>query len=612
MSMRKSNSVVAAEVAAAGRTLQTHIPEEVSLVQSIENYRLGKTIGKGNFAKVKVAVHIPTGVEVAVKIINKSTLADDALSKLWREVRIMKQLNHPNIVKLFEVIDTEDILYLVLEYASGGEVFDYLVAHGRMREREARQKFRQIVSAVEYCHRLNIVHRDLKAENLLLDKDMNIKLADFGFSNYYEEGTKLDTFCGSPPYAAPELFQGKEYDGPEVDIWSLGVILYTLVSGSLPFDGETLKELRERVLRGRYRIPFYLTPSCEQLLKQLMVLVPARRISLRKCMENDWMNDGCPQLEPHENLPEELRDEARLQKMETWGFHRQAVIESVAENKCDHASAVYFLLEKAKMVRTYSEPAPVPEVQTRPTSELVTGAIQVDLTAKPPQTNQTKNSATTPTAQPVAKPGPPEKMKLRRRHTDNNVEVVNKRHSIAGDMKHNPHRGPPRGPAQGQRPNGIKPRDRRSTEPPLQDHEILPNQGQNGNDESPEPGNLRRGTQFMHSLRRRFSRAAIQPPVQEAPKPRSLRFAFSVSSTSAKSAESMMESLRKVLTANEVNFQKSDPFTLVCNHGSVQFEMEVCKLPRLNMHGVRHKRISGQSLGYKNICSKILGELELQ
>lgn len=128
--------------------------------------------------------------------------------QLFREVRIMKMLDHPNIVKLFQVIETEKTLYLVMEYASGGEVFDYLVLHGRMKEKEARAKFRQIVSAVQYCHQKKIIHRDLKAENLLLDSEMNIKIADFGFSNEFTPGNKLDTFCGSPPYAAPELFQG--------------------------------------------------------------------------------------------------------------------------------------------------------------------------------------------------------------------------------------------------------------------------------------------------------------------------------------------------------------------------------------------------------------------
>ncbi|XP_029569172.1 MAP/microtubule affinity-regulating kinase 3 isoform X7 [Salmo trutta] len=287
----------------------------------VGNYRLLKTIGKGNFAKVKLARHILTGREVAIKIIDKTQLNPNSLQKLFREVRIMKILNHPNIVKLFEVIETERTLYLVMEYASGGEVFDYLVAHGRMKEKEARAKFRQIVSAVQYCHQKHIVHRDLKAENLLLDADMNIKIADFGFSNEFTMGNKLDTFCGSPPYAAPELFQGKKYDGPEVDVWSLGVILYTLVSGSLPFDGQNLKELRERVLRGKYRIPFYMSTDCENLLKRFLVLNPAKRGTLEvredsenQIMKDRWINAGSEEdeLKPFVEPEEDITDQKRI------------------------------------------------------------------------------------------------------------------------------------------------------------------------------------------------------------------------------------------------------------------------------------------------------------
>ncbi|ESO02651.1 hypothetical protein HELRODRAFT_66187 [Helobdella robusta] len=271
----------------------------------IGKYRLIKTIGKGNFAKVKLAKHIPTGQEVAIKIIDKTQLNTSSLQKLFREVKVMKCLNHPNIVKLYEVIQTERTVYLVMEYASGGEVFDFLVAHGKMKEKEARAKFRQIVSAVQYCHKKLILHRDLKAENLLMDGDFNIKIADFGFSNEFSHGSKLDTFCGSPPYAAPELFQGrKKYDGPEVDVWSLGVILYTLVSGSLPFDGQNLKELRERVLRGKYRIPFYMSTDCENLLRKMLAINPSKRSNLEAIMNDPWMNIGyendklVPYIEP--------------------------------------------------------------------------------------------------------------------------------------------------------------------------------------------------------------------------------------------------------------------------------------------------------------------------
>ncbi|XP_038829846.1 MAP/microtubule affinity-regulating kinase 4-like [Salvelinus namaycush] len=318
----------------------------------IGNYRLLKTIGKGNFAKVKLARHILTGKEVAIKIIDKNQLNPTSLQKLFREVRIMKGLNHPNIVQLFEVIETENTLYLIMEYASGGEVFDYLVSHGRMKEKEARAKFRQIVSAVHYCHLKNIVHRDLKAENLLLDADSNIKIADFGFSNEFTMGNKLDTFCGSPPYAAPELFQGKKYDGPEVDIWSLGVILYTLVSGSLPFDGQNLKELRERVLRGKYRVPFYMSTDCEGILRRFLVLNPTKRCTLEQIMNDKWINSGYDgeELKPHIEPLEDHNDGSRIEVMVGMGYTRDDIKDALTTRKYNELTATYLLLGRMNEV----------------------------------------------------------------------------------------------------------------------------------------------------------------------------------------------------------------------------------------------------------------------
>ncbi|XP_066550978.1 MAP/microtubule affinity-regulating kinase 3a isoform X14 [Amia ocellicauda] len=354
----------------------------------IGNYRLLKTIGKGNFAKVKLARHILTGREVAIKIIDKTQLNPTSLQKLFREVRIMKILNHPNIVKLFEVIETEKTLYLVMEYASGGEVFDYLVAHGRMKEKEARAKFRQIVSAVQYCHQKHIVHRDLKAENLLLDADMNIKIADFGFSNEFTMGNKLDTFCGSPPYAAPELFQGKKYDGPEVDVWSLGVILYTLVSGSLPFDGQNLKELRERVLRGKYRIPFYMSTDCENLLKRFLVLNPAKRGTLEvredsenQIMKDRWINAGCEEdeLKPFVEPELDISDQKRIDIMVGMGYSRDEIHESLARMKYDDITATYLLLGRKSSELEASDSSSSSNLslaKVRPSSELNNGTVQ--------------------------------------------------------------------------------------------------------------------------------------------------------------------------------------------------------------------------------------------
>lgn len=313
--------------------------------QVIGQYRLIKTIGKGNFAKVKLARHLPTDRLAAIKIIDKTKLTTSSLQKLFREVRIMKSLNHPNIVKLYEVIENEKCLFLVMEYASRGEIFDYLVANGRMKEKDVRSKFRQILSAVHYCHQKDIVHRDLKAENLLLDRDLNIKIADFGFSNEFKPGFKLDTFCGSPPYAAPELFQGKKYDGPEVDVWSMGVILYTLVSGSLPFDGSNLKELRERVLKGKYRVPFYMSSECENFLKKFLVINPSKRMTLENAMKEKWTNvgyEGC-ELEPYKETPLVL-DENRVAAMVKMGIGKGQIEESLNLLRFDRVYATYHLL----------------------------------------------------------------------------------------------------------------------------------------------------------------------------------------------------------------------------------------------------------------------------
>ncbi|TPP64577.1 Serine/threonine-protein kinase MARK2 [Fasciola gigantica] len=336
----------------------------------VGRYKLIKTIGTGNFAKVKLAEHLLTGKEVAIKIIDKTDLSSSSRRKLSREVRLMKVLNHPNIVRLLEIIDTEKIMYLVMEYEKGankiftliriiptficlqpvlaqGELYEYLFDNGRMTEKLAREKFRQILSAVQYCHQKRIVHRDLKTENLLLDADLNIKLADFGFANEFHEGTKLNTFCGSPPYAAPELFRGKEYDGPEVDVWSLGVILFKLVSGALPFDGRSLSELRDRVLRGRYRIPFYMSTECEKLLKKMLVVNPVKRHSVEAIMKDPWVNIGYADdpLVPYVEPKPDFTDPSRISAMMNMGFSLDAILSSLKNGHFDEITATYHLLE---------------------------------------------------------------------------------------------------------------------------------------------------------------------------------------------------------------------------------------------------------------------------
>ncbi|XP_024613559.1 MAP/microtubule affinity-regulating kinase 3 isoform X2 [Neophocaena asiaeorientalis asiaeorientalis] len=622
----------------------------------------------------------------------------------------MKILNHPNIVKLFEVIETDKTLYLIMEYASGGEVFDYLVAHGRMKEKEARAKFRQIVSAVQYCHQKRIVHRDLKAENLLLDADMNIKIADFGFSNEFTVGSKLDTFCGSPPYAAPELFQGKKYDGPEVDVWSLGVILYTLVSGSLPFDGQNLKELRERVLRGKYRIPFYMSTDCENLLKRFLVLNPIKRGTLEQIMKDRWINAGHEEdeLKPFVEPELDISDQKRIDIMVGMGYSQDEIQESLSKMKYDEITATYLLLGRkssevrpssdlnnstgqsphhkvqrsvssSQKQRRYSDHAgpAIPSVVAYPKrsqTSTADGDLREDgVPSRKPGGSAAGGKGVAPASPMLGSASNPNKADIPERKKSSTVPGSNTasggmtrrntyvcserttadRHSVIHNGKENStipdQRAPvasthsissattpdrtrfPRGTASRSTFHG-QPRERRTATyngPPASpslSHEATPLS------QTRSRGSTNLFSKLTSKLTRRLpteyerngryegsSRnvSAEQKEENKEAKPRSLRFTWSMKTTSSMDPNDMMREIRKVLDANNCDYEQRERFLLFCVHGDghaeslVQWEMEVCKLPRLSLNGVRFKRISGTSIAFKNIASKIANELKL-
>ena len=280
----------------ASRSGSTHRGGKESKKQPIRigQYILQQTLGAGSFGKVKLATHALTGHRVAMKIINRRKISSlDMGGRVKREIQYLKLLRHPHIIKLYEVITTPNDIIMVIEYA-GGELFQYIVDRGRMPEPEARRFFQQVICAMEYCHRHKIVHRDLKPENLLLDEYLNVKIGDFGLSNIMTDGDFLKTSCGSPNYAAPEVISGKLYAGPEIDIWSCGVILYVMLCGRLPFDDEYIPTLFKKINNGIYTLPSYLSQEARHLLSQMLIVDPVKRITIQEIRQHPWFNVDLP------------------------------------------------------------------------------------------------------------------------------------------------------------------------------------------------------------------------------------------------------------------------------------------------------------------------------
>ncbi|KAF2399444.1 Pkinase-domain-containing protein [Trichodelitschia bisporula] len=269
-------------------------PEMTRTPNKIGPYAVIRTLGEGSFGKVKLGVKQDTGEKVALKIINRRKLVTrDMAGRIEREIQYLQLLRHPHIIKLYTVVITREEIIMVLEYA-GGELFDYIVQEGRMAEDPARRFFQQIVCAVEYCHRHKIVHRDLKPENLLLDENLNVKIADFGLSNIMTDGNFLKTSCGSPNYAAPEVISGKLYAGPEVDVWSCGVILYVLLVGRLPFDDEYIPTLFKKIASGAFHMPPFLPEGAKHLIQRMLTVSPVSRITVAEIRRDPWFMKDLP------------------------------------------------------------------------------------------------------------------------------------------------------------------------------------------------------------------------------------------------------------------------------------------------------------------------------
>lgn len=262
----------------------------------VGRYELGRTLGEGTFAKVKFARNLETGENVAIKILDKEkVLKHKMIGQIKREISTMKLIRHPNVIRLFEVMASKTKIYIVLEFVTGGELFDKVASKGRLKEDEARKYFQQLVNAVDYCHSRGVFHRDLKPENLLLDAKGVLKVSDFGLSalaQQVREDGLLHTTCGTPNYVAPEVINNKGYDGAKADLWSCGVILFVLMAGYLPFEDANLMSLYKKIYKADFSCPPWFSSSAKKLIQRILDPNPSTRITTAELTENEWFKKG--------------------------------------------------------------------------------------------------------------------------------------------------------------------------------------------------------------------------------------------------------------------------------------------------------------------------------
>lgn len=312
-----------------------------------DNYEFVKTIGEGSFAKVVLAKR-RDGAKVAVKIIKKKSKSTKEVH-IKREVTNLRSIDHTHIVKCFDLIQDEKKYYIIMEYIKGSELLDVILSKNRgLSEGKSKKYFAQLISAVSYCHSQFISHRDLKPENILIDKNDNIKLIDFGLSTrLHTDGSGHNTWCGSPMYSPPEIFSQDTYKSPQIDIWSLGIILYAMLTSTLPFSGRDDMELMTRIQNCKYKIPIYMPLLVVDLLTQILKKNPADRISLAQIREHKWLAEYAPIDLQIPKLPKVLSINLLIiEKMEKLGFDGDETMKSLRHERNNEYTTVYHDLKE--------------------------------------------------------------------------------------------------------------------------------------------------------------------------------------------------------------------------------------------------------------------------
>ena len=334
-------------------------------ITTSEFYRFGRMLGKGAFGKVSLAIHKLTGLKVAIKSIDKAYMKDEhRRRKVFQEVFTMRRIRHHNVIRLFEVFESSRHFNMVLEYCGGGDLLQFVKTRIRLPESEAVLIFQQILESVRVCHSKNIIHRDVKLDNVLIDSTYRTaKLCDFGVSRMVKPGQRINDQCGTPAYIAPEIIADRGYEGFPVDVWSLGVLLYAMVTGTVPFRAKSMADLHKLILRGKFDIPEHVSDAGRSLIEGMLTLIPQQRMTLDQVARHPWVLSSHEDLEMYEStMPRFLGaepglldksgtigtayiDQTLLSKLERLGFVADSVVHSLCYREINHATATYELLE---------------------------------------------------------------------------------------------------------------------------------------------------------------------------------------------------------------------------------------------------------------------------
>ncbi|XP_054440950.1 maternal embryonic leucine zipper kinase isoform X1 [Pteronotus mesoamericanus] len=639
----------------------------------LKYYELYETIGTGGFAKVKLARHILTGEMVAIKIMDKNALGSD-LPRIKTEIDALKNLRHQHICQLYHVLETANKIFIVLEYCPGGELFDYIISQDRLSEEETRVVFRQIVSAVAYVHSQGYAHRDLKPENLLFDEYHKVKLIDFGLCGK-PKGNKdyhLQTCCGSLAYAAPELIQGKSYLGSEADVWSMGILFYVLMCGFLPFDDDNVMVLYKKIMRGKYEVPKWLSPSSTLLLQQMLQVDPKKRISVKNLLSHPWvMQDyNCPVEWQSKNPLIHLDEDCVTELSVHHRNNRQTMEDLISLWQYDHLTATYLLLlakkARGKPVRLrlpsfscgQASGTPFTNIESKNLSledvatsdeNYVAGLIDYEwcednlstgvTTPQTPQfakhwtesncldsqsltpglcrasANKLKNKENIYTPKSSVKNEecfvlPEPKTPVNKNQHKREILTTPNHYTTPSKVRNQrPKETPTKTPVNSAGTGVISPERRcRSVELDINQAHV---------EDTPK----RKGTKVFGSLERGLDKvitALSRSKRKGSTKggPRRLKLHYNVTTTKLVNPDQLLNEIMSVLPKKHVDFVQKG-YTLKCQTQSdfgkvtMQFELEVCQLQKPDVVGIRRQRLKGDAWVYKRLVEDILSSCKV-